>query len=276
MNLRLQKLLLLACLCVLSTSCGERQTVAPKVVSAVRDELVPLRIRKLPREDRLPAPDDGKAAVSERAFAATAPSLERAVAALEPGADWPGEELSRAALAQLNKLAAGGDVTEILAHGFRSTALNPPAGGGSAWQFDAGLTDGNIAARRFETKDLKDAPLVPVSGDEVGKLLQSITEKPESLRFKVIGVELDGDHFSTRVHFESESLSAGGPVESSGIWDCEWQRAESPRLLSIRLDEFEEVQARKPWFEDRTFAALGKNPRYHAQVLRGIEYWAQR
>ncbi len=273
---RLHGLLSLACLCGLATGWGERAAVAPEGRSVVRDELVSLRIRTLPREDRLPDKDGGRAAVSGRALAAASPTLKRAEAALKPGTEWSGEELSGEALAQLNKLAAGQDVAEVLAPGFRSTALHPPAGGGKTWQFVAGPGDENITARRFETKDLKDAPLVLVSADDMGKLLQPITAKPESLKFKMIGVELDGDHFSTRVHFESESLSAGVPVECSGIWDCEWQRAEPPRLRSIRLDEFEEVRTRKPWFDDRTLAALGSNPRCHAQVLRGIEYWAQR
>ncbi len=247
----LQKLLSLACACAscgLVAGCGEKESDRPEVKRReVRDELVPLRLRQLERVDRLPEAGEGRPAVSPKAFAAEPASLGRALAAVAPGADWPSEALSQAALGQLKKLVSGADAGEVLAEEFRATALRGEDG----------------------------AP-VPVSADHFPALLRTLTDEPEKIHFKMIGVEVSGETFVTRSHFETDAREGDAVVERSGVWSCEWQVAEPPRLRLLRVEEFEEVRGTKPFFEERTAAALGRNPRFGAQVLRGIEYWAQR
>jgi hypothetical protein len=95
--------------------------------------------------------------------------------------------------------------------------------------------------------------------------------------------------FLSRILLEvSGPLSDGlGSRQVNAIWTCTWVRAPAgsnglPRLTGIRVDEHEEVTLTRRstqtsfLFADATVATLGGTPSFETQVLRGIEYWAER
>ena len=267
-----------ACLAglILLVACGSDQGAAGDIGQKVTgedlpqidaaDELVRLRLKRLERADRLP-PSSGKAP------ALTLKDLTSEVAPVsQPGEGWEYEDLAAAALAQLKRLAKAeepGELDDLLADGFRSNDLTPQASplddGARALLEEGGyILDVGGGHSEQSTVELGRAGLI----EALGKLGE--------LHFKVVGVRrgnLTIGGVITRVQVEAGS----GNMEHSAIWNCEWVVAGAPpRLLQIHVEDLVTVQAQGPWFADVTRAAIGGNPRFDAQVMRGIEYWSQR
>ena len=226
-------------------------------LAALPDELVPLRLKQIARTDRLPEPGGKRPGLSE--FPAAA--VDTAVTATEPGDEWVGERHAEAALARLHQLVSaqrGEDLVGLLADGFQCSDLHPDGSTrtiGRDLSISEGRADGVVACSAAE-------------------LVQAIREFGD-LKVKIVGVgEADGStgEFTTDIH--AEAKLGGG--EYSATWICRWLGGGMPQLLSLRVDEYQTVRSAGSWFADVTRAALGRSPRFDAQVMRGIEFWSQR
>lgn len=217
------------------------------IFSQERNELIPLRLKAMERADRLPG--QGK---QDKKVTGIKTDLNLPV----PNAtgSWPGEVFSSTALDQLNQLVKSETqegITRIIASDFRAN------------EFELDTTSKTIA-EGVTLRSGEGGKLVPVNSTELlrrvralGKVKVKITEAKDR---------------STRVHVEANRKGA----EYSATWNCQWNDDSPPRLLGLDVDRFETVQADEQWFIDATSTVIGSNPKFDAQVLHGIDYWAQR
>jgi tetratricopeptide (TPR) repeat protein/cytochrome oxidase Cu insertion factor (SCO1/SenC/PrrC family) len=83
----------------------------------------------------------------------------------------------------------------------------------------------------------------------------------------------------TRVRFELVGSGQGFHREQRvGYWDLEWESAPPSSTADFRLLRWQvkdETRSRSvsPTFADVTAAAMGADPSYSAQLLRGVDYW---
>ena len=80
----------------------------------------------------------------------------------------------------------------------------------------------------------------------------------------------------TRVRYEIAGAGAGFHREQRiGTWDLIWEPSPAGeyRLRSWQVPEETQSRSNEPVYEDITFAALGANSSYAAQLLRGTDYW---
>ncbi len=212
-----------------------------------RNELIPLRLKAMERPDRLPG--QGK---QDKKVTRIKTDLNLPVP--DATGSWPGEIFSSTALDQLNQLVKSEtreEIAEIIASDFRAN------------QFESDTASKTIAegvTLRFG----EGRQLLPVNSTELlrrvralGKVKVKITEAKDR---------------STRVHVEANRKGA----EYSATWNCQWNNDSPPRLLGLDVDRFETVLADEQWFIDATSTVIGSNPKFDAQVLHGIDYWAQR
>ncbi len=212
-----------------------------------KDELIPLRLKEMQRPDRLTGAIETKAML-------TGMSLEENLP--EPNADiaWPGEQFSEAALAQLNRLTKTvdkDDIRDLLAEDFVCTPFEK-AGKQKSLSKSLTVHSGTPGAAK------------PMSSQELMTKLGALGK----LKFKVTGVE----KLTTRLHVEADRDGA----EYSAIWLCSWNDDLSPKLQKLEVENFETVHSNDPWFVDATSTTIGTNPRFEAQVMRGIGYWSER
>lgn len=209
-----------------------------------KNDLIPLRLKEMPRPDRLPQSSQAKTASTDLPLANRLPTPEA-------NESWPEEKFSNQALTQLQLLASAQTEKEIqalLADDFRSSKLEkvpPPK-----------------ILSTFYTASGGEA--VPSNAENLFAQIKKLGK----LKFKVTGVEKR----STRLHVEANREGA----EYSATWLCSWTDNTPPKLRSLEVDKFETVFSTAPWFVDITKSVLSKNPRFKAQVLRGIDYWSQR
>ncbi|MGI9427992.1 MAG: FG-GAP repeat domain-containing protein, partial [Bythopirellula sp.] len=85
---------------------------------------------------------------------------------------------------------------------------------------------------------------------------------------------------TTTTYLELQGDNANTGVEIHATWRCRWklppedQREQPPRLLEIRLADYEQVAAPAgPLLADCTSAVLAHNPTFDTQIRRGTNYW---
>ncbi|MCX8237690.1 MAG: VCBS repeat-containing protein [Akkermansiaceae bacterium] len=212
----------------------------------VDDELVKLRLKEMARPDRLPVPVESKTPL-------TGVPLNFNLPVAEASDSWLGEKFSILALSQLNRLAKAQneeEATSLLAPGFLCSEFETPGP----------IHTVHSVAVRVGTGG-KVRSISP-------KILIEEIHALGELKLKVIGVE----NLTTRVHVEANR----GDGEYSATWLCSWTDESPPKLQRLEVANFEKIRAEGSWFQDVTKAALEKNPRFEAQVLRGIGSWSQR
>lgn len=212
----------------------------------VDDELVKLRLKEMARPDRLPVPVESKTPL-------TGVPLNFNLPVAEASDSWLGEKFTILALSQLNRLAKAQneeEATSLLAPGFLCSEFETPG---------PIHTVHSVAVRVGTSGKVRSiSPKI---------LIEEIHALGE-LKLKVIGVE----NLTTRVHVEANR----GDGEYSATWLCSWTDESPPKLQRLEVANFEKIRAEGSWFQDVTKAALEKNPRFEAQVLRGIGSWSQR
>lgn len=93
-------------------------------------------------------------------------------------------------------------------------------------------------------------------------------------KFKTVRVELNDSTAKTRSLFQMSSL--GRPsVQVNSTWDCTWTRTgDHPRLTSIVVSKYEEVQSqRNDRFVDVTRALFAGNDSLEQQFIYGRDHW---
>tara|TARA_B110000881_G_C18575025_1_gene517972 strand:+ start:83 stop:1819 length:1737 start_codon:yes stop_codon:yes gene_type:complete len=212
----------------------------------VDDELVKLRLKEMARPDRLPVPVESKTPL-------TGVPLNFNLPVAEASDSWLGEKFTILALSQLNRLAKAQneeEATSLLAPGFLCSEFETPG---------PIHTVHSVAVRVGTSGKVRSiSPKI---------LIEEIHALGE-LKLKVIGVE----NLTTRVHVEANRRDG----EYSATWLCSWTDESPPKLQRLEVANFEKIRAEGSWFQDVTKAALEKNPRFEAQVLRGIGSWSQR
>ncbi|MGY8657675.1 MAG: FG-GAP repeat domain-containing protein [Verrucomicrobiales bacterium] len=198
------------------------------------------------RPDRLPVPVESKTPL-------TGVPLNFNLPVAEASDSWLGEKFTIRALSQLNRLAKAQneeEATSLLAPGFLCSEFETPG---------PIHTVHSVAVRVGTSGKVRSiSPKI---------LIEEIHALGE-LKLKVIGVE----NLTTRVHVEANR----GDGEYSATWLCSWTDESPPKLQRLEVANFEKIRAEGSWFQDVTKAALEKNPRFEAQVLRGIGSWSQR
>ena len=216
------------------------------VVGVVRGELVPLRLKNMEREDRLPPAAAAKAGVTE---------IVEAELPIEPGENWEDERLSEIAQAQLKKILAAktkAQMAALVTEDFKMSAEL------------VGSERETIPGGRLQISRAFGGDLEAVSAAEL------LTDLAILGKAKLKVVEVEGRMTRMFVEADHESL------EQAGVWNCTWDESTPPRLKILEVKSFEEVRSEGEWFIDATRSALGGNPRFDAQVMRGIGYWSQR
>ncbi|MEZ5300723.1 MAG: hypothetical protein R3F11_08705 [Verrucomicrobiales bacterium] len=97
-------------------------------------------------------------------------------------------------------------------------------------------------------------------------------------KFKVVSIALTSDGAVTRQLFEAHVTGERDQIEFHAEWEAAWVRGEggAPLLRSITVLSHEETLSNGgPWFGDATAAALGANPSYQSQILRGMNDFAE-
>ena len=100
-------------------------------------------------------------------------------------------------------------------------------------------------------------------------------------KFKIFKVLPQGDTMLTEQYVELSGKLSEGILEQHATWQALWDRrdATAPRLLTLRLVDFEQVRSRQgsgPLFADCTESVIGHNAAYEAQMLRGMNHWLLR
>ena len=215
-------------------------------LSAQSRDLIPLRLKELARPDRYPTQDQETSPL-------VSPDLNQPKLSPEiPANTWAGEQFAAAAQAQLNKLAKAQELPSLLTPSFQSSLLETPP------------PSSDLKHYRGAT-----LPTQATSADTLIQRLKSLGQ----IKVKVI----DTNKLTTQLHVEANRTTPKR-VEYAATWLCTWEHTPPalPRLASLQVEKFEISFAEKAWMHDATQAVLSQNPRYVPQVLRGIEYWAQR
>ncbi|MDB2673846.1 VCBS repeat-containing protein [Akkermansiaceae bacterium] len=212
-----------------------------------RNELIPLRLKAMERPDRLPEKNEPNLQI-------TGIKTDLNLPVPDATGSWPGEVFSSTALDQLNQLVKSEtqeEIAEIIASDFRAN------------RFESDTASKTIA-EGVTLRSGSEGKLTPVSPTELLKRIRAL----DKVKVKITEA---GDR-ATRVHVEANRKGA----EYSATWNCQWSNDSPPRLLSLNVEKFETVLADEQWFIDATSTVIGSNPKFDAQVLHGIDYWAQR
>ena len=162
--------------------------------------------------------------------------------------------LSRIALSRLTSLSNSKTAKQLqsfLAEDFVSTPLEPDQPADPLWDDITKRSGGG----GIQTPTNPEAFLKKIKA--LGKI-----------KFKVIRVE----NRTTHLHVEADRAGA----EYSATWLTSWTDTKPPKLKNLRVKNFKTIISEGPWFHDATNTVIGRNPRFKAQVLHGIDHWAQR
>jgi hypothetical protein len=209
---------------------------------------------------------------------------------------WQTETVSESAEGRLKKLMqlmTNGQALDAKAlanlvdHEFRGTVLLPK-NLETVFQ-DAGLTVKRPAAWPDEM-DEEDFSVYGLSG-LAGALNQLLTRNsrgsPEPMaeaiqrrgKFKIFRIQLQADIAETDVLFQFSEAHASGIVQHAATWRCSWNLKKfnaEPRLMSIRLLDYEQSVGSGRLFADCTEAVLGGNSSYSEQLAFGHDHWLKR
>ncbi|MDB4785287.1 VCBS repeat-containing protein [Akkermansiaceae bacterium] len=217
------------------------------LLADLNNELIPLTLKQMARPDRLPESVKDAALLTEVALDLGLPNSGASEG-------WPGEALSRITLSRLANLSNSKTAKEIqsfLAEGFVSTSLEPDKPADPLWD--------DITQRSGEG-----GIQTPTSPEALLKKIKALGK----IKFKVIRVE----NRTTHLHVEADRAGA----EYSATWLTSWTDTKPPKLKNLRVKNFKTIISEGPWFHDATNTVIGRNPRFKAQVLHGIDHWAQR
>lgn len=217
---------------------------------------------------------------------------ERAAEKFDPAQDdWNTEVLAEAAGKQLSRIARlieqpqdieNDNLQELVANSFRCDRLRP-----------ASLTvvyhDDRITVRREKEGRRNDTALACIGTEALATALKDLVvplkaSRDTHVKFKQTSVDVSADGFKTTVLFEANARGPKTGTQQTATWQCQWSRPSQatgnrPRLMSINLKSFEEVQLDKEGgrlFVDSTQAVLGEIQSYHEQMLPGINHWLPR
>jgi hypothetical protein len=107
--------------------------------------------------------------------------------------------------------------------------------------------------------------------------LDGATQKRSN--FKIMQVELKGEHFLTKMLFEMRGYKPAGWTQISATWHCEWTLTETPVLRSIQVSDYQEASPGSDGrieFIDAAPVVLGGNEGYDTQLGREFDYWRAR
>jgi len=149
---------------------------------------------------------------------------------------------------------------------------------------------GESLARAFDDPQFRVDRARPTAGEPrrgLAALRQSLLELKESfrdakgLRFepKVVGLERLEAGVTTRQLITIAGQTPGGFLEHNAVWSIRWQSTPPPaRMASLEVLELEQVlrPGAGPLLSDCTESALGGNPSYRSQLLRGLNHWLER
>ncbi len=98
------------------------------------------------------------------------------------------------------------------------------------------------------------------------------------LKFKTIRVAKDGDSVDSDVIVHYAAVHADHVVEQSADWSMQWtlQNSDTPQLLSIKLNDFEEVHTHPgqgQWFADCTEAVFSGAGSFSEQLMKSTRDW---
>ncbi len=98
-------------------------------------------------------------------------------------------------------------------------------------------------------------------------------------KFKVMHVELKGDHALTKILFEMRGKAPEGWLQVTSTWHCQWTVEAPQRLHSVRVTDYREVRPGKAGrieFADAAPAVLAQTPGYTAHLVNSFDYWRAR
>ena len=217
----------------------------------------------------------------------------------DPGVDgWDSEVFSAQATKQLNKigkLLTGAkpivkqELESLLAPTFSCGDLLPPLS--ECYRDDALIVE-RIAAKpppsnndshpqSFEGMTFQGVDGMIKALSAVRAPLASTGEKHS--KFKIFRVEPSAEGITTRQYFSLSGHNSGQTIQQNASWSALWQpgkNGQSPRLLSIAVEDFEQVSThgaqRSKLFSDCTDSALAGNVSYERQLKRGWNHWLER
>ncbi len=136
-------------------------------------------------------------------------------------------------------------------------------------------TDSNDALGPSQLASKLHGLLAPLRGAE------DLHVKFKQFQIEQHQVEQHGTNLSTAAYYQASGRTRDGMLQQNGLCRFTWLQASDapPRLLSIQLDDFEEVVTRSidgPLLSDCTLAVLGHNHCFHQQLLYGQEHWLRR
>ncbi len=197
---------------------------------------------------------------------------------------WKTEAFSNQASAQLKTLAKRivqddlqpQQLSDLLAADFQCTPLRPDP-------LKEVFADQGIRVLRPDSLPTKTSDSQSTELVEALNGLLAPFGKRSGLRlaFKIVGVNLRSAGASTTVRTEVFGELPSGSVQQVATWRCQWTEPNatsktSPKLKSIQLKAFEEVQVSRPsrtLYADCTEAVLGKNSSYREQLKPGANDW---
>ena len=209
-------------------------------------------------------------------------------AAAEPGAGgWQSEQFSQQSQQQLQRLGKllenrkavlASAIKEIVSDDFSSDALRPRP-------LKAIYNDKSIEVRRpvASTPEPQRGRGRAALADGISRLADALqSARAIRVHFKTFRITLSDKTATTSVFFRATGKLPSGSIQLNATWRCEWTRSESekrPRLLSIRVEDYEEVTTRTEQgtlFADCTEAVLGSEPIFRQQLVHGVDHWRSR
>ncbi|MCH8921774.1 MAG: VCBS repeat-containing protein [Planctomycetes bacterium] len=209
----------------------------------------------------------------------------------DPRADgWDTEAFSNAAGAQLKKLhrfitqhgeASHTVLAGLAADTFRCASLRP----GPLREVYRGRTLRITRSEKPSQINPRDPRRGPSRLEAVLRELIDPFSKDQRMRVatKIVAVTNHGDTVSTDVLFQASGLADGGSLQQNAQWTCRWAPVDDdgapPRLLSIEVNSYEEIESRSPGetlLVDCTLAVLGHTRAFREQLAPGVPYWLER
>src|ERR1700691_6082776 len=168
-------------------------------------------------------------------------------------------------------------IEKVLATDFSGSSLSAVA-----WRLGGSGPELEVLQNKFTTQTMLGRDLF------LQELRSSmgIFAKIVSAEFQVTSIEVSSTSagqlpgaLRTRVRYELVGTGTGYHREQRvGYWNLEWEASPSSAPTEFRLRRWESTdetrsRSQAPVFVDITALALGRNPSYAAQMLRGTDYW---
>jgi hypothetical protein len=208
-----------------------------------------------------------------------------------PGTDeWVGEGLSQDAQNQfsawvktwtLGDTLSAGDLAALLAEDFTTTPLRPSA-------LETVFDDGVFLVHRLSEQLTEGAADVEARQGREGmaaamdELLQPFSRAEDfHAKLKIFRFEEKDGLLVTQAYYFAHGSDGSRRIQQKATWHCDWQLAEqeAPRLLSVRVDDFEEVRGPvdgQTLFADCTESLFGEDDSFETQLLPSMGYWQGR